>query len=256
LSSRKRILLTGGCGVIGTILKASLGEKYSITCLDTRKTGAGCVLGDIRNPADIDRYFENKDAVIHLAADSRMEADWNSVSELNIRGTFNVFEETRKHDVRKLVFASSNHVTGLYENDWPISSIVKGDFRGLDSKKIPMISHLSPPRSDSFYGVGKLFGEGLGQYFSHEYGMSIISVRIGTVRPYEWPRPSETRFFATWLSHRDLVQLFEKCVETESVSYDVFYGVSNNTWRFWDISHGKEVIGYDPQDNAESHRPN
>ena len=222
--------------------------------MDRIKSGNDCVIGDITKLDEIDPFFEGKDVVVHLAADARMEADWNSVYELNIQGTYNVFESARRHGVKRLVFASSNHVTGLYENDWPISSIVKGEFQGLDPDKIPLVSHLSPPRADSFYGVGKLFGEGLGQYFSHEYSMSIISLRIGTVRPYEWPQPSEVRFFATWLSHRDLVQLFDKCISTENISYDVVYGVSNNTWRFWDISHAKEVVGYEPEDNAELYR--
>ncbi len=103
--------------------------------MDTRKSGKECVIGDIRKLDEIDPFFEGKDTVIHLAADARMEADWNSVNESNIQGSFNVFEAARRHSVGKLVFASSNHVTGLYENDWPISSIVKGEFQGLESNQ-------------------------------------------------------------------------------------------------------------------------
>ncbi len=217
--------------------------------------GAECVSGDITKLEKIVPFFEDQAAVVHLAGDSRLKADWNSVYQNNILGTYNVFEASRQQGIKKIVFASSNHVTGLYEGDWPISSIVRGDFEGIDKTKIPKVSHLSPPRVDSFYGASKLFGEGLGQYYSREYGVSVISLRIGTVRPYEWPMPSETRFFATWLSHRDLVQLVEKSLEARGLTYDVFYGVSDNTWRFWDVSHAKDVIGYEPQDNAEEHRP-
>ncbi len=251
MSTRKRLLITGGCGVIGTILKPALNDRYELACLDVETDGKECVKGDITKLDDIEHLFEGKDAVIHLAANSSLEADWDSVYSKNILGTYNVFEASRKHGIGKIIFASSNHVTGLYEKDWPISSIVKGEFRGINTSKISMVSHLSPARADSFYGASKLFGEGLGQYYSGEYGVSVICLRIGTVRPYERPRPEEVRFFATWLSHRDLVQLVEKSLETE-VRYDVFYGVSKNKWRFWDISHAKEVIGYDPRDDAES----
>ena len=247
--------MTGGCGVIGSILKPALGKQYRITCLDTTKTGPNCVAADVARLEDIEPFFENVDNVIHLAAASSLHADWESVYKTNILGTYNVFEAARKHGTKKIIFASSNHVTGLYESDWPISAVVKGDLRHLDPSKIQMVSHLSPPRSDSLYGASKLFGEGLSQFYSEEYGIAVICLRIGTVRPYEWPLPSETRFFSTWLSHRDLVQLVEKALRVEGIAYDVFYGVSDNKWRFWDISHGKEVIGYDPQDDAEEHRP-
>jgi nucleoside-diphosphate-sugar epimerase len=250
----RKLLITGGCGVIGTILKSSLAQKYDITCLDTRLTGKECVVGDITNLDSIRNYFAGKDAVVHLAGDSNLEAEWSSIYRANILGTYNVFEAAAESGIKKIVFASSNHVTGLYENDWPISCIVKGDYEGLDRSKIPIVSHLSPPRADSYYGASKLFGEGLGQYYSYKYGMSVICLRIGTVRPYEWPLPSEIRFFATWLSHSDLIQLVEKSLDLSGVSFDVFYGVSNNTWRFWDIEHPRVVIGYDSHDNANDHR--
>jgi uronate dehydrogenase len=250
----KRILITGGCGVIGTILKKALGGKYEIRCLDVRKTGNDCVEGDIANLQEIEPYFTGVDAVLHLAGDSRLEADWSSVYRSNILGTYNVFEASRKAGVKKIVFASSNHVTGLYERDHPMSQIVKGEYTGLTPSEVPKISHLSQPRADSYYGAGKLFGEGLGQFYSAEYGISAVCLRIGTVRPYEWPKKNEIRFFATWLSHKDLVQLFERSLEAENVAFDVFYGVSDNTWRFWDIEHAREVIGYKPLDNAQDHR--
>jgi NAD+ dependent glucose-6-phosphate dehydrogenase len=252
----KRVLITGGCGVIGTILKESWLSKYDITCLDARKSGIACIQCDITKLEDVSTFFEGQDVVVHLAGDSRTEAEWDSVYGNNILGTYNVFEAARKANVKKLVFASSNHVTGLYEKEWPISAIVKGEYEGLDCSKIPMVSDVSPQKTDSYYGAGKLFGEGLGRYYSSEFGISVICLRIGTVRPYEWPQPHEIRFFATWLSHRDLVQLFEKSIETGTIQFGVYYGVSNNKWRFWDIGNARKEIGYDPQDDAEDRRKN
>ena len=40
----------------------------------------------------------------------------------------------------------------------------------------------------------------------------------------------------------------------ESVRFDIFYGVSNNKWRLWDVDHAREGIGYQPIDNAEVFR--
>lgn len=246
--------------MIGRILIDALNRNYEITSLDLDFPGEKLpnvkyFVADITNSREIEEAISGQEFVVHLAGDSRLEADWDSVYSTNILGTYNVFEASSRAKVRRIVFASSNHVTGLYEKDWPISSLVKGEYKGIERNKIPMISHLSPPRSDSFYGASKLLGEGLGQYYSSERGVSVICLRIGTVRPYDWPLPSEIRFLATWLSHADLIQLIEKSLEADaSVKYDVFYGVSDNTWRFWDISHGRKILDYNPRDNAELHR--
>jgi NAD+ dependent glucose-6-phosphate dehydrogenase len=252
-----KILITGGSGVIGKILINALNKKYEITSVDlvpSKLEGAKSVVGNVTKLESLEGLLSGYDTVVHLAADVRSDADWESVYTKNILGTYNVYEAAKKSGVKKIVFASSNHVTGLYEKDWPISSIVKGDYKEIDPETIPMVSHLSPPRTDGFYGASKLFGESLGQYYSDEYGISVVCLRIGTVRSYPWPMPNEIRFYATWLSHRDLIQLFEKSIEIQGLKFDVFYGVSNNTWRFWDLTHSREVLGYEPQDNAEDHR--
>jgi uronate dehydrogenase len=45
------------------------------------------------------------------------------------------------------------------------------------------------------------------------------------------------------------------CIQApDELEFGIFYGVSNNTWRFWDISNSEKLIGYQPQDNAENWR--
>ena len=110
-----------------------------------------------------------------------------------------------------------------------------------------------PIRPDGPYGLGKAFGEAAGRYFSDEHGLSVICLRIGTLN--KEGRPLDQRNFATLLTHRDLVQLASRCIEApDHVRFAIFYGVSNNRWRFWDISNSQELIGYEPQDNAEQWR--
>ena len=59
-----------------------------------------------------------------------------------------------------------------------------------------------------------------------------------------------------WCSYRDIVQMIEKCIDApDSVKFDIFYAVSNNKWSYRDISHAREVVGYEPEDQAEHHRP-
>ena len=63
------------------------------------------------------------------------------------------------------------------------------------------------------------------------------------------------RQFATLLTHRDLVGLIRCCLTApDSVRFGVFYGVSANTWRFWDVDEARQIIGYEPEDDAERWR--
>ncbi|MFC7193682.1 hypothetical protein ACFQL4_01950 [Halosimplex aquaticum] len=54
-----------------------------------------------------------------------------------------------------------------------------------------------------------------------------------------------------WHSRRDCAQLIERCLDDDSVSFDVFYGVSDNRNRWFDIDHAREVLGYEPEDSAD-----
>ena len=63
------------------------------------------------------------------------------------------------------------------------------------------------------------------------------------------------RQFATLLTHNDLVQLVDKSIQApDDLKFGIYYGVSNNRWRFWDISEGERHLGYRPEDDAESRR--
>jgi len=59
---------------------------------------------------------------------------------------------------------------------------------------------------------------------------------------------------ATWLSHRDLAQLIDRCLNVAGLRFEIFYGVSGNTWHLWDLAYAARVLGYAPQDNAETYR--
>ena len=68
-------------------------------------------------------------------------------------------------------------------------------------------------------------------------------------------RPERPRDFATLLTHGDLVRLVVAALEApDSVRFGTFYGVSANTWRFWEIDDACEAIGYEPADDAEQFR--
>ena len=257
------ILITGASGLIGSVLRTQLGAtgRYTISGVDARPldddslsnftssfTLADCYDYDAMVPA-----FEGQDAVVHLAANAPVQTPWPDVLRNNIASTHNVYEAAREHGVKRVVFASSNHAVGNFELDEPYKSIGLGDYSVIDNDpaNIRQVDHHVPIRPDSDYGVSKVFGEATGRYYNEHFGLEVACLRIGSVVPQN--RPTNIRAFATWLSHRDLAHLVDRCLVAD-ISYEIFYGVSNNRWRFWDIEHARETIGYKPQDRAEDYQ--
>jgi nucleoside-diphosphate-sugar epimerase len=256
-NTRKNVLVTGSSGLIGGVVIRTLGDKYAFTGLD-RAQPAGApdiptTVADVSNFAAIRPAFDGMDAVVHLAADVSMHAAWESVLPNNIVATYNVFEAARQAGVKRVVFASSNHAVGMCELDQPYARIRQGNYTGLDPATLPRVDHTVRIRPDGYYGISKAFGEAVGDYYAENFGLSVICLRIGTVNRHNTPT-RDVRHMATWLSHRDLAHLVDCCLTVEGVRFDIVYGVSGNTWRFWDIAHAQRVLGYTPQDNAEAYR--
>lgn len=103
-------------------------------------------------------------------------------------------------------------------------------------------------RPDSYYGVSKVFGEVLGRLYADKHGLSVSCLRIGSFRE----RPEDRRQLATWISHRDCVQLFKRCIDTPDYHFLVAYGISDNAESFW-RNDGIEALCYQPEDRAADH---
>jgi uronate dehydrogenase len=250
--SRPLLVITGGAGLIGGLLGEGLSPSFEVRALD-RARGAGIDRLDMRRLSRVERAFTGAEAVVDLAANSDVDASWEDVLRNNVTATYNCLEAARRAGARRVVFASSNHVVGLYEGDEPYASIVRGEYNGLDPERLPRLTSATAIRPDSAYGVGKAFGEAAARLYAEEHGLSVICLRIGTVNHAN--RPTHVRQFATLLTHRDLVQLVTRCLEAPaSVRFAVFYGVSGNTWRFWDIEEARRGVGYEPLDDAEQWR--
>ena len=247
------MLITGAGGLIGGILRAGLGGgDYGITSLDVRR-GPAVRRVDMRKLKAAERAFAGAEVVIDLAANPRVSSSWEVVYENNLPATANALEAARRAGAKRLIFASSNHVTGGYERDEPYAAIVAGDYAGLDPGEIPRITVGHPIRPDSPYGVGKALGEAAGRHYADAHGLSVICLRIGSVNAQD--RPRNAREFATLLTSRDLVRLVDCCVRAPAeLGFAIFYGVSANTWRFWEIADAEEALGYRPADDAEAFR--
>lgn len=255
-----KILITGAFGVVGSALLELPGEKVLFDREVPEFQGkTNVVRGDIQDRALLEKAMQGCAAVVHLAASPSVESSWEQVLANNILGTRAVLEAARASKVERVIFASTNHVVGMYEIDHGAKLYEAG--HGV------MLTKDVEPRPDSLYGVSKLFGENLGRYVAEkERGLKFYALRIGTVLREEGEHlygaagdakkgsaeylEKGKRFQATWLSRKDLAQLVQLCLDHQGAPFDIFYGVSDNPTRWLDIEYAKKQLGYKPQDSG------
>jgi nucleoside-diphosphate-sugar epimerase len=242
-----RLLITGINGLIGTILRNALQDIHDIYGIDREGEFSERVqsadISEYREVARVVQQFRPLEAIIHLAGDPSPKASWESVLKANIVGTRNIFEAAREFEVPRVIFASSNHAVGVYHGYDPES------YTFTEPQPIK-ISPYDPPRPDSEYGVSKVFGEAIARYYSDRWGIKAICLRIGAVLKNDDPtKGAQNR--KIWLSHRDLIQLVEKSLNT-NIKFGIYFGISNNKDAFWDIDNARAELGFEPADDGST----
>lgn len=233
------VLITGAAGNIGRKLRTAWADMYEMVLLDKNPAGDPDVIEADLSILDDEwiTHFHGVDTVVHLAGNPDEFSPWEALIGPNLDAQANVFNAAALAGVERIIFASSNHVMGLYEH------------QGDDPINVDM-----PPMPDSPYGITKLVGERLGQSLSRAFDLTFVALRLGWVQhgrnrpetlPHEWARKM-------WLSNADLVHLFDCAVEAEIEDRDflVANGMSRNHGMRWDLSEAAELLGYLPKDDA------
>src|SRR3954466_511694 len=224
-----RVLMTGARGQIGSALRPALRANVEelrlsdLSEIDDLVAPETSVAADLTDFDAVARAVDGVEVVIHLGAVPD-EAPFEQIAGPNLHGAYHVFEACRRAGVKRVVYASSSHATGMY----PVGVPLDGSY---------------PPRPDGLYGASKVFGEALGRMYVDRFGLSVVCLRIGSFQP----RPRERRELSTWLSYADGVRLVRAAV-TAGVDFGVVYGGSNNTRRWWPAD---TEIGFTPVDDAE-----
>ncbi len=234
------LLLTGAAGTLGRALAPSLQALCDRLLLSDLAgplatvplpLAARALPCDLADAAATRALLEGVDAVVHLGGVS-VERPFEEVLQANIRGIFHLYEAARRQGTKRIVFASSNHVTGCYEQSRTVSP------------------H-DPPRPDGYYGLSKLYGEGLASMYWDRFGIQTVCLRIGS----GLPQPRDRRGLHTWLSLPDLARLVAAALTAPDVGFLVAYGISDNTRRWWDTKAAWDRLGYRPQDDSEVFAP-
>ena len=174
-----RLLLTGAAGGLGRSLRAPLKALTQMLRLSDLAAIAGAQDGeeivqcDLADGAAVQALLEGVDAVVHMGGVS-VDGPWEPILAANIIGLRHLYEAARRHDVKRVVFASSNHAIGFNPRT-----------RRIDAN--------DPTRPDSNYGVSKVFGEALSRLYWDRYGIETVCLRIGS----SFPAPRDRRMLIT-----------------------------------------------------------
>ncbi len=176
-ASRPKVLITGASGLIGGLVIRDLSDKYEFSGLSRRSVPGIPHTSPPTSPTPvaIRKAMAGMDMVLHLAAETQDYDDWDKVMDITIGGTLNMYRAAQEAGVKRVVFMSTGSTMCGYE--WyegsPYGALAANEYDRLP-EGAKMLTYLDPPRPDSFYGVGKLFGENTGRLFSDKYGMSVI----------------------------------------------------------------------------------
>ncbi len=178
ISSKEKILITGGAGFIGSNLcDHFLSKGYSVICLDNFATGFRkniehhlsnpdftLIEGDIRNFEDCKKAAEGVTYVLHQAALGsvpRSIKDPITSNDVNVSGFLNMLTASRDAGVKRFVYAASSSTYG-------------------DSKALPKIEdNIGKPLSP--YAVTKYVNELYADVFSKTYGIETVGLRYFNV---------------------------------------------------------------------------
>jgi UDP-N-acetylglucosamine/UDP-N-acetylgalactosamine 4-epimerase len=177
-NSKKKILITGGAGFIGSNLcEYFLSKEYKVVCLDNFATGYrhnlndfidnvnfNLIEGDIRNLDTCNKAVEGVDYVLHQAALGSVPRSINdpiTTNEVNVSGFLNMLVASRDANVKRFVYAAS--------------SSTYGDSEGLPKVENVIGKPLSP------YAITKYVNELYAEIFSRTYGLETIGLRYFNV---------------------------------------------------------------------------
>ena len=199
MQRKKRILITGGAGFIGShCVDLFLGNDFEVGVFDIKtpqeaENLAHCldavvyIEGDIRDVVQLNAVMGEFTHVLHLAAEVSVQRSIEyplQTHETNVTGTLNVLQSASMHDVERVIYASS--------------AAVYGDTQIVPTPEDAPLQPLSP------YGVHKKMNEEYAELYAKQYGLLSTGLR----------------FFNVYGSRQDpsspysgVISIFDKCMK-------------------------------------------
>jgi CDP-paratose 2-epimerase len=217
-----RILITGGCGFVGSGVALFLTEAgHTVTALDNLKrrgselnigillkTGIRVVHGDVRNPEDLEAV-KDCELLCECSAEPSVHAGYGEspayLLNTNLTGAVNCMEYARRRQCG-LIFLSTSRV-------YPIAALRSLPLQRMGDRLIIApgeegsgwskagINSAFPLRGNrSMYGASKLAAELLLEEYHSMYGLPVVVNRCGVIAGPRQMGRVDQGFFSLWLA--------------------------------------------------------
>lgn len=241
------LLITGASGQVARGVIGLLQRDFDLRLLslDRPDDDPRRVMVDVLDRAALARAMQGVDAVLHLAIAAGHSGTFEDDAfndrrfDINVKGTFHVFEAAQRAGVRRVVHVSSLMVVWGH-------ALAQGK-----NKPGGQIPGDAPARPVGTYALTKTLAEEIARYFSTR--MEVVTLRIAApvdiadsdlsrkrVRPQQAPFP-------------DLVQAFHKALTAPLAKYEVVTIVGESSRQIWDLEPARRVLGFVPQHRLDAY---
>ncbi len=230
------ILVTGATGAVGRSVLPWLEERFSLrlVSLDPPGDDARRIQADLLDWPALSAALRGVDSVLHLAVASGHSGVYEDDAfndrrfDVNVKGTFHVFEAARRAKVRRVVHVSSLMVVWGHGQTGP----VPGD---------------ASPRPVGTYALTKGLSEQIACYYAENHGLEVLTLRIAAPLDIDDPHQLRQPVRPQQVPLPDLAQAFVRALTAPLQRYEIVTVVGESSRCIWDLGPARRVLGYEPR---------
>jgi uronate dehydrogenase len=230
------VLVTGATGEVARGVLPFLEQELELRLLsvDAPAGDARYVRADVLDFQALAGALQGARAVLHLAVAPGHSGTFEDDAfndrrfDVNVKGTFHVFEAARRAGVRRVVHVSSLMVVWGYGAD----AAVPGD---------------APPRPAGTYALTKALAEGVARHYAEAHRLEVVVLRIAAPLDIAAPDLRGKRVRPQQVPFPDLAQAFARALTVPLPRFEVVTVVGESSRRVWDLGPARRVLGYEPR---------
>ncbi len=239
-----RLLVLGGCGLVGSLVVPVLVRTHEVRVLDlvaprNPVPGVEYHTGDLHDVDLVTTLASEVDSVVFMAMGPN--ADWGSPQnvrqhfEVATSGLYLALTAAARAGVRHVIYTSSMSVYPYEE--------ATGDLVRFPDESVP-------PSATDFYGLAKRLGEEVCRAATERVpGMDVLCLRLCfPVADDEWPKNENPRQRAISTSARDVAAAIEGALSRRGHGFDVYAISGDATGRAMSIEKARRELGWTPRD--------
>lgn len=233
------VLITGATGEVAQGVIPALGSEFDLRLLapSIPEDDSRYIQADLLDWHLISEAMKGVDAVLHLAIASGHPGTYEDDHfndcrfDVNVKGTYHVFEAAKRAGVKRVVHVSSLMVVWGHQQ-----SMIPGD---------------AVPKPVGTYALTKMLGEQVAQYYAESSELEVLTIRIAAPLDVNDSQLSLKTVRPQQISFPDLTQAFYKALTVPLTQYETVTIVGESSKRVWSLDKARQVLGYIPTINLD-----